>query len=73
MVYHEPRDFGPGAWEFVGLGGILVTSLVLGLAVGLYTDFHVGTSPTFTLLGIGLGMLLGGYASWLRVRRFFTY
>ncbi len=72
MVYDEAWDSGPGAWDLVGLGGILVTSLVLGLAVGLLADSRAGTSPTFALVGLGLGMLLGGAASWLRVRSFFT-
>lgn len=72
MVYDDDRDFGPGAWDLVGLGGVLVTSLLLGLAVGLVADSRVGTSPLFTLLGLTAGIALGGCASWWRVRRFFT-
>lgn len=71
MVYDDDRDLGPRAWDLIGLGGILVTSLVIGLAVGLVADSHAKTSPTFTLLGLVMGMALAGWASWLRVRRFF--
>ncbi|TWP36509.1 AtpZ/AtpI family protein [Leekyejoonella antrihumi] len=63
MVYDDDRDLGPGAWDLIGLGGVLVTSLAIGLAVGLVADSHAETSPTFTMLFPAMGMALARWAS----------
>jgi len=52
----------------VGLGGLLVGSVVAGVVVGVLVDNLAGTSPIFSLVGIGLGIVLGGVGFWLRVR-----
>jgi LPXTG-motif cell wall-anchored protein len=39
-----------------------------GLVVGLLVDDATGSSPTWTLVGIGVGVLLGIVAFVLRVR-----
>lgn len=54
--------------DLVGLGGLLAGSVVLGAFLGLFIDSRADTSPTFTLLGIGLGILAGGVGFWVRVR-----
>lgn len=54
--------------DLVGLGGVLVGSVVLGLVIGLVVDDKAGTSPVFSLVGIGLGIVAGGVAFWLKVR-----
>lgn len=54
--------------DLVGLGGLLAGSVVAGAFLGLFIDRQVGTSPTFTLLGIGLGILAGAVGFWVRVR-----
>jgi F0F1-type ATP synthase assembly protein I len=54
--------------DLVGLGGVLVGSVVLGLVIGLVVDDKAGTSPVFSLVGIGLGIVAGGIAFWLKVR-----
>jgi F0F1-type ATP synthase assembly protein I len=56
--------------DLVGLGGLLVGSVVAGMVIGLVVDDRAGTSPTFVLVGIGAGMVLGAVAFWLRVRSF---
>ena len=40
----------------------------MGLVLGLVIDDPAGTSPVFTLLGIGLGIVAGGVGFWARVR-----
>lgn len=54
--------------DLAGLGGVLVGAVVAGLVIGLLLDDAAGTSPAFTLAGIGLGIVAGGVAFWLRVR-----
>jgi F0F1-type ATP synthase assembly protein I len=56
--------------DLVGLGGLIVGSVVVGLVVGLLVDDAAGTSPAFTLVGIAAGMVGGAVGFWLRVRRF---
>lgn len=52
----------------MGLGGLLAGAVVAGLVLGLLVDDKAGTSPTFTLIGIGLGILAGVVGFWARVR-----
>ena len=54
--------------DLVGLGGLLAGAVVGGTVIGLLIDRAAGTAPTFTLVGIGLGMVAGAVAFWLRVR-----
>jgi F0F1-type ATP synthase assembly protein I len=42
--------------------------VVAGVVVGVLADNLAGTSPIFSLVGIGLGIVLGGVGFWLRVR-----
>jgi F0F1-type ATP synthase assembly protein I len=58
--------------DLVGLGGLLVGSVVAGMVIGLVVDDRAGTSPTFALVGIGAGIVLGAVAFWLRVRSFLS-
>ena len=39
-----------------------------GLVLGLLVDHAAGDSPTWTLVGIGLGILAGVAGFWFRVR-----
>ena len=63
-----PANAGLGGRDLLGLGGLLVAAVVGGLVVGLLVDHWAGTEPTFTLVGIALGILAGGVAFWSRVR-----
>lgn len=54
--------------DLVGLGGMLAGAVVVGLVVGLLVDKAAGTSPTFTLVGIALGIAAAAAAFWVRVR-----
>jgi len=54
--------------DLVGLGGMLAGAVVLGLVLGLLLDKAAGTEPAFTLVGIGLGIVAGIVAFWVRVR-----
>ena len=54
--------------DLVGLGGLLAGAVISFTAIGLVIDNAADTSPTFTLLGVGLGVVLGALGFWLRVR-----
>ena len=52
----------------MGLGGLLAGAVIAGTLIGLLIDAQAGTSPVFTLLGVGLGIVTGAIGFWLRVR-----
>ena len=54
--------------DLAGLGGMLAGAVVAGLVLGLLVDDATGDSPTWTLVGIGLGIAAGIMGFWLRVR-----
>ena len=54
--------------DLIGLGGLLVGSVVAGLVIGLVIDDLAGTSPVFVLVGIALGIFGACLGFWLRVK-----
>ena len=54
--------------DLAGLGGMLAGAVVAGLVLGLLVDNATGASPTWTLVGIGLGILGAIVGFWFRVR-----
>jgi F0F1-type ATP synthase assembly protein I len=56
--------------DLVGLGGLLVGTVIVGLGVGWLLDDRLGSAPVFTLLGLAVGLAAGIWASWLRIRDF---
>ena len=54
--------------DLEGLGGMLAGAVVAGLVLGLLADRATGDSPTWTLVGIGLGILAAIAGFWFRVR-----
>ncbi len=49
---------------------MLVGCIVAGVAVGLFIDARLGSSPTGALVGTGVGIVAAGLGSWLRIRTF---
>jgi hypothetical protein len=48
----------------MGIGWYFATCLILGVVLGRWADGRTDLEPTFTLIGIGLGLavaLVGGY------------
>lgn len=54
--------------DLVGLGGLLAGAVVCCTLLGLVVDDWAGSSPTYTMVGVGLGIVLGGLGFWFRVR-----
>lgn len=51
-------DRGRLIWTLMGLGWYIGLSIVLPMLGGWMLDGKVGTMPLFTLLGLGLGLVL---------------
>jgi len=66
----EDREKTLRGRDMVGLGGLIVGSVVVGLVIGLLVDHATGATPIFTLVGIAVGMLVAAVGFWLRIRRF---
>ena len=51
------RDVGP----YLGIGGSLAVTVILGVGGGYWLDGRLGTSPAFLLVGAVLGIAVAGY------------
>ena len=53
----------PSTWKALGelssLGVAMVLATIIGLAGGYFADRWLRTSPWFTLIGLGLGIVAG--------------
>lgn len=47
-----------------GLGCSVVVALIVTIGGGLLLDRAVGTTPLWTLVGVGLGLVVAGYQLW---------
>jgi len=69
MTGDDPNpDDGLRGRDLISIGGLLVAAVVAGLVIGLVLDSLADTSPTFTLIGIALGIVAGCAGFWVRVR-----
>jgi len=59
-----------GLWQLVGLGSMFVGFIVAGLVLGELADRRWGTSPTFVLVGISVGIVGSTISSWIHIKPF---
>ena len=64
----ERSDAALRGRDLIGLGGLLVGSVVVCTVLGLVVDRSLDSSPTFTLLGVGVGIVLAVVGFWVRIR-----
>lgn len=64
----ERSDAALRGRDLVGLGGLLAGAVIAGTVLGLVIDNMAGTTPIFTLVGVGLGIASGAAGFWVRVR-----
>jgi len=67
MADEQPEPTFRGR-DLAGVGGMLVGAVVLGMVFGVVVDDLAGSSPTGTLVGVALGVVLGCTAAVLKVR-----
>jgi ATP synthase protein I len=58
------RDVGP----YLGLGGTLAVTVLVGVGGGYWLDGKLGTTPAFVLAGAVVGLLAAGYHFYRLVR-----
>ena len=68
-----PRQLktGPKAWKYgpaLSLGANLTAGMLAFTFIGYSIDKHFGEGETFTLIGLFLGLIYGGYEVWKVVR-----
>jgi F0F1-type ATP synthase assembly protein I len=68
--HDEPTTDSLGLRGLLGLGSMLVGSVVVGTLIGWLVDNALDTSPAFTLAGIGVGIVGGLVGGWLQIRHF---
>jgi F0F1-type ATP synthase assembly protein I len=54
--------------DLAGLGGLLVAAVVGGMVIGLLVDNATDSSPTWTLVGLAVGVVAGVAGFIVRVR-----
>jgi len=53
-----------------GIGIYFAAAVLLPLLGGVALDKVLHTAPVFVLVGLGVGLVAGGAAIWLKVREF---
>jgi ATP synthase protein I len=56
-------------WFYSSLSFSIALSIVIGLAIGYWLDTKFGTSPWFTLIFLGFGVIAGFRNIYLAVQR----
>ena len=64
----DEGDQGLRGRDLIGLGGLLAGAVIAGTVLGLLVDSAADTTPVFTVIGVGLGIVAGAVGFWLRVR-----
>lgn len=55
--------------DLLGLGGLLVASVVGCTAIGLVIDHAAGSGPVGVVMGVAVGIVLGAIGFVARIRR----
>ena len=67
------REGDRGIWFGLGMMGLVGWSVavptLLGIAVGVWLDGRLDSTVSWTLTGLGVGVLLGCLNAWLWIRR----
>jgi len=51
---------------------MLVGCIVVGLAIGLFVDARLGSSPVGALVGTAIGIVAASIGFWVRLRVYLT-
>ena len=58
------------ALRFIGLGWHIALSIILPVGGGLWLDTKLDSRPFFTLVGLGLGIVVAFYGVYRMLRQF---
>jgi F0F1-type ATP synthase assembly protein I len=64
----SPGEAGLRGRDLIGLGGLLVGSVVAGTLLGIVLDRAFDTTPALTIIGVFAGIVAASVGFWLRVR-----
>ena len=64
----EPRSSGPTGGDLAGVGVYLAAAVLLPVLGGAVLDNVFHRAPLFVLVGLGVGLVAGAAAVWLKVR-----
>jgi predicted F0F1-ATPase subunit len=64
----ERRSLWTTLYQAGALGWVFVLPVVLGAGLGRLIAQHTGR-PAATLVGLGLGLLMGGWSAWRNIQR----
>ena len=56
-------------WNLLGIGWYFAIAVVLGTVLGVWLDGVTNRSPLFTLLGLGLGLMVAFVGSYQMIRK----
>ena len=62
----------PSAWDLLTLGGTIAGCVVGGIVLGWLVDRAAGTIPVFILVGLGLGIVAGIFATYSKIRSYLS-
>lgn len=64
----EPEKVNPGTQAAIGLGYQMLAAMGVFVGGGWYLDHRRGGGHLFTLIGVALAFVYGGYEVWKLVR-----
>jgi F0F1-type ATP synthase assembly protein I len=70
MVHDDDVQPVPRVRDLLTLGGMFVGCVVAGVAIGLFIDARLASSPTGVVIGTALGIVAAAFGFWVRVRSF---
>lgn len=65
---HGSGDSGPSLVDLLTLGAFNLVCVVAGLGLGLWADSSTELTPVLTLVGLAVGVGVGVFGTWVRIR-----
>jgi hypothetical protein len=66
----RPSNQGPTGADMAGIGIFFAGAVLLPLLGGVALDRVLNTAPVFVLVGLVVGLVIGGFGLWFRIKEF---